>query len=87
MRIPLGPIVIWEDARCTLDCRDIDEALHKHESGNFSGSSIRQKWENLPFVHGKEYVISRHTDRNGNRFVLLTEFEDTCSTHVCLSRK
>ena len=78
--IKLGQTVITPRARGTLNMQDVLKGLQRHEMGDFGDVCDEDKETNLEGLQNGGQVISAYTDRNDNRFWIITEGDRSVTT-------
>lgn len=78
MNVDLGRVVHAAPGVHGLDAR---EAVTKHGQANWGDASPNEKFMNdQNSWRRRDSVTSRHTDRNGTRFVIVTDFANRTTT-------
>ena len=78
MNVDVGKIIFEVPGVHPTDAR---EAISKHLQGNWGDATPNEKFNNGQNVwRRKDAVISRHVDRNGVKFVIMTEFACRATT-------
>ena len=72
-RMPLGRIAIAEADRKVLHPEDLKEALDDHARGSWGGCDALERYENEQALRTGGSVGSEFCDRNGVRFLVVTE--------------
>ncbi|HRY49093.1 MAG TPA: hypothetical protein P5186_13680 [Candidatus Paceibacterota bacterium] len=76
----LGQVVITRSAHESINTFDILSALRRHAAGDCGKACPSDKAENdLPLREGFQ-LLSAYTDRNGNKFWIITEADRSATT-------
>ncbi len=69
----LGQIVITSPALRKIHLEDIFPALERHAGGDWGNVTARDRRENLESLSEGFRLVSDYLDRNGSRFLIITE--------------
>lgn len=89
MRVNTGRIVVWDDAKETLDKTSIRDALAKHRRANpGTDTDLKSTYKNHPIIGKPSGFHSGHVAKNGQRFGVIPDYEaDPSETHVYLRKQ
>lgn len=81
---PLGRTVITANAQKALSDRDIQNALNRHQSGDWGELCEEDKKINEEALKEGEQILSVYTSAEGKRFWVITEADRSCTTVLML---
>jgi hypothetical protein len=77
---PLGQTVITPSAMGCLDATDVYNALRRHARGDWGDLKPEDKTENEVSLKEGFRLLSAYSDRNGNKFWIITEADRSATT-------
>lgn len=77
---PLGKTVVTSNALACLNLSDVNHAVIRHSRGDWGDVGPEDKAENELSLKEGFRLLSAYSDRNGNKFWVITEADRSVTT-------